>query len=135
MELGRQVSDNFRNTAFFTSLGSNVTTVMAPLANPITTLPVTFRQSATDADNHLVATVGAAYLQDQLELTPALQPTLERAGRTAQPPGSLVAGGSLQETQYERLTVVLGHPQQLLVQQRQQFSTRDLRQRIAPLHR
>jgi catecholate siderophore receptor len=36
-------------------------------------VPVTFRQSATDADNHLQATVAAVYAQDQVELTPHLQ--------------------------------------------------------------
>jgi catecholate siderophore receptor len=35
--------------------------------------PVTFRQSATDADNHLNTQVGAVYLQDQIELTRQLQ--------------------------------------------------------------
>ena len=35
--------------------------------------PVTFRQSATDADNHLKTTVAAAYAQDQVELSTHLQ--------------------------------------------------------------
>jgi catecholate siderophore receptor len=69
VELGRQVSDNLRHTGYFTSLGQNVTSVMVPLTNPTTTLPVTFRQSATDADNHGVATVMGLYLQDQMSLT------------------------------------------------------------------
>jgi catecholate siderophore receptor len=34
---------------------------------------VTFRQSATDADNHGVATLAAVYIQDQVALTPHVQ--------------------------------------------------------------
>ncbi len=65
-ELGRQVTDNFRNTGFFTTLGPAVTTISVPLSNPITSLPLEYRQNATDADNHGVATVAAIYAQDQI---------------------------------------------------------------------
>jgi hypothetical protein len=34
---------------------------------------VTFRQSATDADNHLRTIVAAAYVQDQIELSSHVQ--------------------------------------------------------------
>ena len=68
-EFGRQVTDNFRSTGYFTSLGPNVTSVQAPLGSPTISLPVQFRQSATDADNHGVATVAAVYVQDQVVLT------------------------------------------------------------------
>jgi catecholate siderophore receptor len=44
-----------------------------PFAAPQTTVPVTFRQSATDADNHVEANVAALYAQDQIELSPHLQ--------------------------------------------------------------
>src|SRR6185295_5883728 len=37
--------------------------------NPVTTTPVTFRQSATDADNHLTTNLAAVYGQDQIELS------------------------------------------------------------------
>ncbi|MDI1251917.1 TonB-dependent siderophore receptor [Thermomonas sp.] len=67
-ELGRQVTENFRQTGYF-SAGSSV----VPLANPTVNVPVEFRQSATDADNHGVATVAAFYLQDQIELSPRWQ--------------------------------------------------------------
>jgi catecholate siderophore receptor len=70
VELGRQVTDNFRNTGFF---NDTVTTVQAPLSNPTISVPVTFRQSATDADNHGKATIAAVYLQDQIEFTPQFQ--------------------------------------------------------------
>jgi catecholate siderophore receptor len=43
-----------------------VTTVSVPLANPVTSLPLAFRQGGTDADNHGVATVAAVYAQDQV---------------------------------------------------------------------
>jgi len=39
----------------------------------LTNVPVTFRQSATDADNHLRTNVAAAYAQDQIELSRHLQ--------------------------------------------------------------
>jgi catecholate siderophore receptor len=68
VELGRQVTDNLRHTGYFSSIGPNVTSVLVPIANPTTTLPVTFRQSATDADNHGVATVSGIYVQDQMSL-------------------------------------------------------------------
>jgi catecholate siderophore receptor len=73
LEIGRQVTDNFRNTGYFTSLGANVTSVSVPLTAPTTSLPLTFRQSATDADNHGIATVAALYVQDQMELSKHLQ--------------------------------------------------------------
>jgi catecholate siderophore receptor len=73
VEIGRQVTDNFRNTGFFTSVGSNVTSVFAPLSDPTTNLPLTFRQNATDADNHGTARVASVYAQDQLTLSSHLQ--------------------------------------------------------------
>jgi catecholate siderophore receptor len=69
-EWGRQVTDNFRNTGFFNNTSTAVT---VPYATPIVTTPVTFRQSATDADNHLIAGVSALYAQDQIDLGPHLQ--------------------------------------------------------------
>jgi catecholate siderophore receptor len=69
-ELGRQLTDNFRNTGYFYN---SVTSILVPLAAPHITTPVTFRQSATDADNHLTTGLGAAYAQDQVELNAHLQ--------------------------------------------------------------
>lgn len=68
-EFGRQETANFRETGFFTSLGSNVTSVNAPLNSPRIDLPIEFRQNATDADNQGVVTVAAVYAQDQMALT------------------------------------------------------------------
>jgi catecholate siderophore receptor len=68
-ELGRQETDNFRQTGFFSSLGAGVTSFNAPLASPTISLPVEFRQNATDADNHGVTTVASAYVQDQIALS------------------------------------------------------------------
>jgi catecholate siderophore receptor len=73
VELGRQVTDNFRSTGFFTSIGQSATAAVVPIDAPTVSLPVTFRQSATDADNHGVATLAAVYLQDQVALTPHVQ--------------------------------------------------------------
>jgi catecholate siderophore receptor len=47
--------------------------VQAPLAAPTIALPLEFRQSATDANNHGVANIAAVYAQDQVELTSHLQ--------------------------------------------------------------
>ena len=69
-EVGRQQTDNFRNTGFFNNTG---TSVLAPFANPTIDTPVTYRQSATDADNDLTAKVAAAYVQDQVKLTEHVQ--------------------------------------------------------------
>jgi catecholate siderophore receptor len=76
VELGRQVTDNFRNTGFFDTISPTTTAITVPLTNPRTTLPVSFRQSATDADNHGVAKIAAAYVQDQIELSPQWLATL-----------------------------------------------------------
>jgi catecholate siderophore receptor len=69
-EIGRQLTDNFRNTGFF---DGSATSLSVPLASPTIHAPVTFRQSATDADNHLRTNVAAAYVQDQAELSRKVQ--------------------------------------------------------------
>ena len=69
-EIGQQVTDNFRNTGYF---DGSATSVLVPFGDPRTTVPVTFRQSATDADNHVVADVLALYVQDQVDLSRTLQ--------------------------------------------------------------
>lgn len=69
-EIGRQLTDNFRNTGFF---NNTATSILALYANPIIRTPVTFRQSATDADNHLRTIIGATYAQDQIDLSRYVQ--------------------------------------------------------------
>jgi catecholate siderophore receptor len=69
-EFGRQQSDNFRNTGYFNNTASSV---QVPFTSPTTAMPVTFRQSATDANNHIQTNIGAAYVQDQVEITHYLQ--------------------------------------------------------------
>ncbi len=69
-EFGLQLTDNFRNTGYF---NNTATTFLASYDNPTINTPVTFRQSATDANNHLKATVVAAYVQDQIELSRFVQ--------------------------------------------------------------
>jgi len=73
MEFARQETDNLRETGYFTAVGRNTTSVNVPLANPRYTGAVTFRQSATDADNHGVADTAAGYIQDQIQLTKQVQ--------------------------------------------------------------
>lgn len=69
-EIGRQLTDNFRNTGFF---NNTTTSILVPLSDPIVTVPVTFRQSATDADNHLETNLAATYVQDQIDLSRYVQ--------------------------------------------------------------
>jgi len=67
-EFGRQSTDAFRNTGYF---NNTTLSVSAPIESPITTgTPVTFRQSATDADGHTTALIASGYVQDQIELAP-----------------------------------------------------------------
>jgi len=69
-ETGRQLTNNFRNTGFF---NNTATSTFVPYDNPITTSPVTFRQSATDANNHLQANLGSSYVQDQIQFSRHVQ--------------------------------------------------------------
>jgi len=69
-EFGLQLTDNFRNTGFF---NNTATSISVPYDNPTVNIPVTFRQSATDADNHLKTTIAAVYAQDQIELSRFVQ--------------------------------------------------------------
>jgi catecholate siderophore receptor len=69
-EFGRQASNNFRNTGFFTNTSA---TISVPFSNPTISTPVSFRQNATDANNHVAANVAAIYAQDQIELSPKIQ--------------------------------------------------------------
>jgi catecholate siderophore receptor len=73
VEAGRQVTDNRRLTGYFTTMSPTTTSVAVPLENPVTSLPVEFRPSATDADNHGVATVASVYVQDQVTLSRHVQ--------------------------------------------------------------
>jgi catecholate siderophore receptor len=79
LDLGRQETDNFRNTGFFPgnrcpATGSLTTTsVCVSLTDPRYTGPVDFHQSATDADNHGIATSAGVYVQDQIEFSPSWQ--------------------------------------------------------------
>ncbi len=69
-ELGRQSTNNFRNTGYF---NNTATSISVPYVDPVIGTPIVFRQSATDADNRVGATVAAGYLQDQLELSRFVQ--------------------------------------------------------------
>ena len=70
LELARQATANLRLTGYFTSLSPTTTSVNVPLSAPRTTLPLTFRPGANDADNHGLAHTVALYAQDQITLLP-----------------------------------------------------------------
>jgi catecholate siderophore receptor len=69
-ETGRQLTDNFRSTGFFNNTAMSI---LVSYDNPVTGTPATFRQSPTDANNHLQTTLAASYLQDQIEFSRHLQ--------------------------------------------------------------
>ncbi len=65
IEFGNQRTRNFRKTGYFNNA---TTTIQVDFDDPLTAVPVTFRQSATDANNRLRLNLGAAYVQDQFEI-------------------------------------------------------------------
>jgi catecholate siderophore receptor len=69
-EVGRQITDNFRETGFYN--GSS-TAFNVPVGEPTVATSITFRQNASDADNRSRTTVAGVYVQDQVELTRFLQ--------------------------------------------------------------
>jgi catecholate siderophore receptor len=69
-EVGRQRSRNFRNTGFFDNAA---TTIFVPFTNPVTDERLTYRQSATDANNRVRTDLGALYAQDQAQLSRFVQ--------------------------------------------------------------
>ncbi|WP_431270712.1 TonB-dependent receptor [Dankookia sp. P2] len=73
VKLARQETENFRNTGYFTSVGANATSFTTSLGATRINVPVSFRQSATDANNSGVATTAAVYVQDQMQLLPNVQ--------------------------------------------------------------
>lgn len=69
-EVGRQATGNFRNTGFF---NNSTTSIQVLYDNPLTSIPVVFRQNATDADNHVQANLAATFVQDQIDLSRRVQ--------------------------------------------------------------
>lgn len=70
IEVGRQLTDNFRNTGLF---NNSATSILVPYVDPIVTTPVVYRQNATDANNHVTTRLAAGYVQDQVEFSRRLQ--------------------------------------------------------------
>jgi catecholate siderophore receptor len=66
IELGRQHTENFRETGYYDNTSTSYTT---SFDQPTVDVPITFRQSATDADNRSVVTLASVYAQDQLALS------------------------------------------------------------------
>ncbi len=69
-EVGRQRTEQVRRTGYF---GGTATTLAVPFDAPTVNAPITFRPSATDADNHASTGTLAAYAQDQVTLSPRWQ--------------------------------------------------------------
>jgi len=70
IEIGRQHSNNLRNTGFFNNTS---TSISIRYDHPLISTPITFRQNATDADNRVHLDLAAAYVQDQIELSRFVQ--------------------------------------------------------------
>ena len=75
-EFGTQHTDNIRRTGYFGAANSTATSLTVPFAAPRVAVPVTFRQSASDADNRTDVTTRAVYAQHQVEVGPHLQAVL-----------------------------------------------------------
>jgi catecholate siderophore receptor len=75
-EFGRQRTENVRATAYFGAPGATATSVSVAFDAPRVSAPVSFRQSATDADNRTTVTTGAVYAQDQIAIGAHVQAVL-----------------------------------------------------------
>lgn len=69
-ELGQQTGLSYRESGFFN--GRSASLAVSPLY-PVTFAPVTFRNTATDANSTYRLGLAATYLQDQIELSEDLQ--------------------------------------------------------------
>lgn len=67
VELGEQVTDNFRTTGLFNGTSD---TILVPATDPTISVPVTFAPDEDDNNNHGRATIAALYVQDQIRLSP-----------------------------------------------------------------
>ena len=73
-EFGHQTTSNLRLTGHFNTITGPTTLVGNPFVDPTRRgLPIFLTNTGSDASNHIKATVAAAYLQDQLDLTYQLQ--------------------------------------------------------------
>ncbi len=76
VEVGRQETHNRRETGLFNNSVSS-TNIFVPISNPITNLPITFRNRDAggdlDALNRSIVNVTSLYIQDQIEILPQLQ--------------------------------------------------------------
>ena len=68
VELGEQVTDNFRTTGLFNGTGEDE--ILVPATDPTISVPVTFAPDEDDNNNHGRATIAALYVQDQIRLSP-----------------------------------------------------------------
>ncbi|GLC28231.1 TonB-dependent siderophore receptor [Roseisolibacter agri] len=80
-EVGGSRTDQFRTTGYFADGTANGTTngttsLSVPLSAPTISTPVTFRQSATDADGRATTGTAAVYAQNQIALSPQWQAVL-----------------------------------------------------------
>ena len=72
VEFAKQKTSNFRETGYFGAAGT-ATSVSVPLSNPTANGIITFKQSASDADNESDSKNFGLYLQDQVDLNKHFQ--------------------------------------------------------------
>ena len=73
-EFGHQTTSNLRLTGHFNTVTGPTTLTGNPFVDPTRRgLPIFFTNTGSDANNHVKATVAAAYLQDQVDVTDQLQ--------------------------------------------------------------
>lgn len=65
VDAGRQVTSQFRNTGYWNNTSTSLTT---PIGAADVATPVTFRQSASDANSRAVVLSGGVFAQDQVQL-------------------------------------------------------------------
>jgi catecholate siderophore receptor len=68
-DIVHQRTNQARLTGYY---NDSATSYSAPLATPTVSTPLSFRASATDADNHAIVNDASVYLQDQVALSQAL---------------------------------------------------------------
>lgn len=77
VEVGRQETHNRRETGLFNSRDNSSTSILVPLSNSVTHVPIFFRNRNSggdvDAFNRSVLNVTSLYIQDQIEIIPQLQ--------------------------------------------------------------
>lgn len=69
LEVGRQVTNNFRQRGFFNAVSDVATSLVVPVTAASISTPIALRQRDSDITNHGTAYSAAGYVQDQIWLS------------------------------------------------------------------